>query len=344
MAEIVRVAALTGYYEVARQLGFDPLPFLRETGLSRTMMQSPEQVIPARAALRLLELSAEVSNCPTFGLRMAAGRSLADLGAISLLIAHQATLRDALATLALNRHRVNSVLVLSVDERPGAVVLREDFALDPPLYSRQAADLALGVLARMCSAVLGPGWHPESVCLPYLRPAPQEMEIYRKLFRCPIHFGAEFSGLVVTPGDLDRPNPRAEPALAVHAGTLIESVMAPDRRTLTQEVEHAILMLLPTGQASIRSMAGALGMNLRTLQRGLDAEGTSFTDILDRIRVQLARQHLANPRMRLTDIADLLGYSSLGAFTRWYSQAFGMPPSAARKLLSQPLAAPPAQI
>ena len=79
-------------------------------------------------------------------------------------------------------------------------------------------------------------------------------------------------------------------------------------------------------------------MKLRTFQRGLDAEGSSFTDILVRIRMQLASQHLANPKMRMTDIADLLGYSSLGAFTRWYTHAFGMPPTGARKALVAELA------
>jgi AraC-like DNA-binding protein len=331
MIELVRVAALTGYFDVAEQLGLDPLPHLRAAGLSRAMLLSPEQAIPARAAIALLESSAEASDCPTFGLRMAACRSLADLGMISLLIAHQPTLRDALAILARNRHRVNSTLVLHIDERPGATVLREDFALDPPLYSRQASDLALGVLARTCTEVLGTEWHPESACFSYSRPEPREMEVYRKLFRCPVHFDAEFNGIVLHPADLDRRNPRAEPALALHADALIESVMVPDKRTLTQEVEHAVLMLLPTGRASIKSVALALGMNLRTLQRGLEADGTSFSDILDRIRAQLASQYLANPRMRLTDIADLLGYSSLGAFTRWYGQSFGEPPSSARK-------------
>ena len=342
MAELVRVAALTGYFDVARQLGLDPFPHLRAAGLSRAMLLSPEQVIPARAAIALLESSAVAASCPTFALRMVSCRSLADLGMISLLIAHQPTLRDALVVLAQNRHRMNSTLVLSVDEQPGAIVLREDFALDPPIYSRQASDLALGVLAHMCSSVLGPSWHAESVCFTYSHPAPRDFEVYRKLFRCPVHFDAELNGMVLNPADLDRPSPRAEPALAQHAGALIESVMLPNQRTLTQEVEHAVLTLLPRGAASIKSVALALGMNLRTLQRGLEADGTSFTDILERIRAQLAQQHLANPRMRLTDIADLLGYSSLGAFTRWYSQTFGVPPSMARKAL--PAAPKPAPI
>jgi AraC-like DNA-binding protein len=309
------------------------LPHLRDAGLTRNMLLNPEQMIPARSAIRLLESTAEAAGCPTLGLRMAACRSLADLGIISLLIAHQPTLRAALDTLARNRHRMNSTLVLSIDEMGEAVVLREDFALDPPGYSRQASDLALGVLALLCGSVLGPNWHPESVCFTYARPE-RDLDIYRQLFGCPIQFEAEFNGIVLDPADLDRANPRAEPALALHATMLIESVMADDRRTLTQEVEYAILKLLPSGRVSLKAIPAALGMNLRTLQRGLEADGTSFSEILDRIRAQLANQHLANRRMRLTDIADLLGYSSLGAFTRWYGQTFGSTPSSARKLLS----------
>jgi AraC-like DNA-binding protein len=81
---------------------------------------------------------------------------------------------------------------------------------------------------------------------------------------------------------------------------------------------------------------------VRTLQRMLDADGTSFSRLLNQVRMQLATQYLTNPRMRVTDIAEMLGYSSIGAFTRWHAQVFGKPPRQARKegLLSQPHSAP----
>lgn len=331
MAEIVRAAALTGYFEVAHQVRLDPLPMLRAAGLTRAMLLNPELTIPARDAIALLEASAEASGCPTFGLRMAVYRNLGDLGLVSLLIAHQATLRDALFVLIQYRNRVNPNLVVSIDEQGDTVTLRLDLAFDPPLFSRQASDLVLGVLARLCAAVLGTQWRPECTCFSYGDPGPTELEVYRHYFRSRLDFDCEFSGIVLNAADLNRPNPRADAALAIHAGTLIGSVMEPAQRSLAQEVEQSILLLLPTGHVSIKAIAAALGMNLRTLQRGLEAEETSFTDILTRIRAQLVGQHLANPKMRLTDIADLLGYSSLGAFTRWYTQAFGEPPSKARK-------------
>jgi AraC-like DNA-binding protein len=341
MAELVRVAALTGYFEVARRVGLDPVPLLRAIGLTPAMLANPEQMIPARSAIRLLDASAEESGCATFGLRMAGCRSLADLGMVSLLIAHQPTLRDALVVLGRFRHRINSTLVLNIEEHEGTVVLREDLTLNPPLLSRQASDLALGVLARACAFVLGPQWRPECACFDYAEPGPADLDVYRRLFRCRLAFDCEFNGIVLNAADMDRPNPRADPALAMHADALIGTVMEPAARTLVQEVEQSILLLLPTGRVSIKASASALGMNLRTLQRALEAEGTTFSRILARIRTQLASQHLANPRMRLTDIADLLGYSSLGAFTRWYTQSFGRPPSMARKAASAGSAEPP---
>src|SRR3546814_21103093 len=86
MAELVRVAALTGYFPIMRSLGTDPRPLLRENGLSPELLANPEQLISARAAFRLLERSATASGCVTLGLRLAEERAVANLGVTSLEI------------------------------------------------------------------------------------------------------------------------------------------------------------------------------------------------------------------------------------------------------------------
>jgi AraC-like DNA-binding protein len=334
--ELVRAAALTAYFPVAREFGIDPVPLLRAVGLPRSLLGNPEQMIPAEAVTSLLELSAEASRCLTFGLRMSAQRGLADMGVVSLLIAHQPTLRDALAVLVRYRTRINSTLYLQMEEHDDIAILREELSLRSGRTPRQASDLALGVLVRMCGTVLGPQWHPEGACFTY--PAPQSAEhgIYRQIFRCRIEFDASFQGLVIAAADLDRHNPRADPALAAHAASLIETIMEPGQRSLSQEVEQCILLLLPSGRANLRAVAGALDMNLRTLQRRLENEGASFSELLGHIRRQQLARHLANPKLRLTDIAELLGYASLGAFTRWHIEEFGRTPSLARRELRAP--------
>jgi AraC-like DNA-binding protein len=333
--ELVRAAALKGYFEVAEELRLDPLPLLRRAGLTRTMAENLEQMLPARSVIRLLEESAEAASCPTFGLRMAERRELADLGMVSLLIAHQPTLGDALAVLAQYRNRINSNLALRVETFGDMALLREAFSLDPPMPSRQVDDLATAVLDRVCRSVVGSGWQPISVSFRYEAPSAADRAVYQRLFSCPLEFNSEFDGILIKSADLARANPRSEPALALHARRLVEAMVDPGERTIVEEVEEAILMLMPAGRASISAVADSLGLNVRTLQRRLTDEGLTFGELLDRIRAREVNRHFAHGRQRLTDVAQLLGYASLGAFSRWYSQKFNETPSQGRKRLRQ---------
>ena len=159
--ELVRAASLTGYFAVAAELQINTLPLLRRAGLSRTMMNDPEQMLPARSVVHLLEDTADVSGCTTVGLRMAEHRQLSDIGLLSLLIVHQPCLGDALDVLTEYRTRINSNLTLQVEHHGDAIFLREHFSLHRPLYSRQVNDLALGVLYKLCRSVMQPQWRPQ---------------------------------------------------------------------------------------------------------------------------------------------------------------------------------------
>lgn len=326
MAELVRVAALTNYFETMAGLGCDPRPLLKEQGLLADLLVNPEQLISARAAIRLLERSAAETGCITLGLRMAEGRALANLGATSLLIAHQPTLRHAITALREFRARINSTLIFNVEEIGDDAILREDFVLRRPEPSRQSSDLTLGVLMRLCSEVLGSDWSPRTVCFSHEAPPPAELPIFTRIFRCPVQFDSELNGIVLHRADLDRPNLRADDQLARHARQLLDKAMSPVERTATQDVDQLIRLLMPAGRASIQHCAASMGVTVRTLQRMLDGEGTSFSALLNGARMQLATQYLANPRMRITDVAEMLGYGSIGAFSRWHSQAFGASP------------------
>jgi hypothetical protein len=148
MMELVRAASLTGYFSVAEELRLDVVPMLRSAGIARSMLSNPEQLVPARSAVRLLEESAERSNCITFGLRMADHRQISDLGMVSLLIIHQPTLSEAFEVLSEFRNRINTNLTLQIEEFEDSAFLREHFALNPPVASRQVNDVALGSAAR----------------------------------------------------------------------------------------------------------------------------------------------------------------------------------------------------
>lgn len=326
MAILVRAAALTGFAEVMRALGADADQALRRAGLRPALVREPDQLIDATVAAQLIEDAAEAVQCDTLGLRMAESRQLSHFGVVSLLLLHQPTLRQALATLIAYAHVLNESLAIQMEDAGNVVILREDIVAARPM--RQSIDLAIGVLYRMCAALLRERWRPQSVC--FSHSAPRDLAVYKRLFSCRVEFDAEFNGIVCKAADLNETNPLADPALARYAQTLVDAQISARDAGTGQQVRRAIYLLLPSGRANCVSVAQGLGYSMRTLQRALDAEGLSFTTLLDEVRRDLAQRYLANPHYGMGQIAAMLGYASHSAFTRWFSAQFGCAPQAWR--------------
>jgi AraC-like DNA-binding protein len=325
MGTLIRAAALSNFSDVAQQMGLAPRALLREAGLDPGALSDPDIRVPAAAVMRVLEAAAVRSGSESFGLRMAEIRRLSDFGPVSLLIAHEPTLREALDTTIRFRHLMNDALVMSVEEFGDLVVLREELVVDEPAPSRQAYELAIGVLFRMFNALLGPRWRPQGIRFTHSRPA--DLSVHLRMFGSNVQFDSDFNGIVCSGADLDRPNPAADPQLAQYARQFVEGMGARDARSVTRQVREAAYLLMPVGRASIGQIAQAVGMNVRTLQRRLAAEDSEFSLLLNEVRRDLAVRYLANPTYSKTEIARLLGYGQLSSFTRWFISEFGAPPT-----------------
>lgn len=83
--------------------------------------------------------------------------------------------------------------------------------------------------------------------------------------------------------------------------------------------------------ASVDRVAQVLALSTRGLRRKLDAEGTSFRQIVEEERRQLAEQLLANSQMTLDEMAVHLGYSDTASFTRAFRRWLGVSPGEYRK-------------
>ena len=325
MTAFVRGATLSNYAEVAAQVGLEPVAMLRRYGIDPRVLADSEAHIPIAQVADLLEASAAAANCPTFGLQMAESRRLSDLGAVSLLITHQATMRDALVTIAHYRQLVNESLIVQLEDHADIVVVREELLMPDRGALRQSHELAVGVLYRMFRAVLGIRWRAETVN--FIHAPPPDLTVHRRVFGPICEFGSEFDGLTCRRGDLDAPNPSADPMLARLAERYILTLPNAERQSLRHEVQKAVYLLLPGGQASIRRVAESLALNERTLQRRLAAEGLEFAGLLNEVRRELALRYVANPQTPLARIAGLVGYGRQSSFNRWFSGEFGAAPT-----------------
>lgn len=325
MTKLVRAAVLTNYLEVAQHLGLNPHALLADVGLNKTLLQTPEHRIPIDSAVRLLENSANASGCQYFGLSMAESRQLSDFGVVSLLLTHQRTLRDALQVLVHYRHLMNDSLAIFVEEAGRMVIIREEVITGSPMPCRQANELAIGVMFRLCAFLLGSHWHPYSVN--FTHQAPDNLQLHRRLFGCNLEFGSEFNGIVCPDANLDVTNPHADPGMARYAQRYLDSLQRDEGPSTLFEVRKAIYLLLPMGRATIEQIAQTQGMNVRTLQRRLKEDQCTFNDLINDVRRDLVLRYLENPSYSLSQVADMLGYSMASSFTRWFISQFGMPPA-----------------
>lgn len=324
MGAFVRAATLKNYREVAQSLGLNPSEMLRSVGLTPTMLNDPECMLPLEAALKLLESSAARSSCPTFGLRMAEARRLSDLGAISLLFSHQRTLRDMLLTSIEYRHLLNRTLAMSLETVGNTVLIRDEIMAEAGVPKRQAAELAIGILHRTCKSLMGSNWHPRSIH--FSHEAPASLQDYTRFFRCRVVFDAEFDGIVCNAADIDQLNPQADPAMADYARQFMDSMAGASEHSVIFDVRKAIYLLMPVGRATINQVAYAKGVSVRTLQRELDEAGLTFSALLNAVRRELALHYMANKNYSLQRVGMMIGYAVPTSFTRWFCAEFGCSP------------------
>lgn len=323
----IRAGSLAPFESLASTLGLDSLAMLRRIGLDPGVLQNPDAKLPVALVAALLEAAAAEAARPDFGLRLAERWTIADLGPVSLAVVYQGTLREALRARELHRAHISDAVVLDLRENAGAAELR--IALDIPegVAAGQLADFVLGKTLKLCRAILGAGWSPLGAR--FRRFEPRDLTTSRRMLGSDaLVFSAEANALLLRPGDLDARLPRMpDPALCKHAEALLASLPSTCDGSIAQRAASLIRASLAEGHADLHHVAGALGMNSRTLQRRLRAEGLGFSDLLDQVRGELARAYLADRETPMHQIAARLGYADGSAFTRWFTHAFGAPPS-----------------
>lgn len=329
MVPLAHTAVLKNYMDISQQFNLNPYHLLADAGIYPAQLKDSKQRISVDKAIHLLEKSALDSQCETFGLFMAEQRQLADFGELSLLLSYQHTLRDALQTIVRYRNVINSALEMHIEEIDGTVIIRVEVVAGSN-YSRQAIELAVGITHRFCATLLSQKWRPLAVH--FTHDAPHDLSVHQRIFSCSLEFGSEFNGIVCTTTELDKANPHADQAMANHAQRYldIDILQNENESSIIFDIRKSIYLLLPMGRATIDQVAITHGVNVRTLQRRLEAAQTSFSILINDVRKTLVFRYLKNLNYSLGQVSDILGYSMPSSFTRWFISQFGISPTAWR--------------
>lgn len=204
------------------------------------------------------------------------------------------------------------------------IISSPEFTEKYPVAARQWNEMQFGIGLQYAYGYSGRFLRPEYAYTIYSQDSNKLIEEY---LDCPVLYEKEQVGMVFKKSILNLPIRTAKKELL----PIFEDMMAElkhyqNKDCLSSSVRRYLTHSLLTSGLSLKPIAERFNMSERNIQRKLKAEGTSYQQILDSLRMELARKYLRE-RIPLVEIAFLLGFESQSAFNKFFSKHFHATPS-----------------
>jgi AraC-like DNA-binding protein len=322
----IQAAATAGILEYIESGGGNASWVVREADLTREDLSSPENRLPLRNFVTLIEAASRSTGDDCFGAHLGEVCSLRANGLPGYLATFAPTVNEALSAFARYYYLLGDATVVRFESR-GDVSTFTYRVLDPESWPRrQDAEQLITMIVFLLREWIGSHFRPLRVYFEHARPArADELE---RIFGCPVSFEAEDNAVVFEQRFAAHRNPTADEKLFRLLSWFSERVtggeLPPSDRTtgFRERVLESIDACSHLGNASVHSVSRALGLEARTLQRRLQADATSFRELHEEYQRREAVKLLQSFDHSEKEIASRLGYANLNsfirAFRRWY--------------------------
>ena len=317
-------------YAQAKAAGLDLALLSKKAGLTLRQIEDPSVRIKVRDQISFLNLAAEALQDDLLGFHLALPSDLRELGLLYYVSASSETLGEALQRATRYSVIVNEGVSLTyVDGKDVGITF--DYVGVSRHLDRHQIEFFVTVLVRLCRQLTGLRVVPARVRLTHRRDSavPEFLEFFGRDFE--FRAGADEVTFATTIRQM--PVVSADPFLNKLLIAYCEEALARRPANLgsfRSSVENAIVSLLPHGEASAGEIAHRLGVSRRTFARRLSLEGVSFSQVLQELRFDLAERYLNDESLSISQIAWLLGYQEVSAFTHAFKRWTGRTPREAR--------------
>lgn len=327
--------SVIGVMYVMESMDIDTAPLLKAANLTHENLADRDSFIPLESLAIFMEEAARASDNDILGLEIS--KKAVSGGLLVQTMLHAPTVRQMLQTL----HKFSSLNITNCTTELVEIdgVGHNSWAYGSSFDGmRQFLDFSAAILLKWLQMVLGENWTPLFVRLQQAEP--KKLEPYIDMFGPRVRFGQEVNCFGIPSHDLSTRLPNVggnfpqvkEGELWQYLTGLAEISLEreEDSPKTTVSVQKEITYRLPDNLASIENVAQALGKSVRSLQRDLELEGTSFSSTLEQTKKELANKYLLDTDFNVSEIAFMLGFSDVSAFTRASYRWFGESPRAYR--------------
>ena len=271
-----------------------------------------------------------LSEDPALGLAVGSHESLSDLGMLGYAIASCKNGWDALRISESYFQTTTNLTHVQMNLGKGECsrCSRPTHTVSEGLF-RFLVDEDLSGHVKLTRDFLDESYAPLAVHFAY--PEPDDVALYQAFFNCPLVFDATVSKVVIHQDDLERKNKAYNPVTESLAIKLCDDMLLQQNsnRSLVGKV-HLALLRTPEKYPSIQEVAEQLAMSERSLRRRLTELNTSYKEIFNAVRQELALRYLQDSNLAMEDIAQLVGFSDSTSFYRSFKKWTGRAPSSFR--------------
>ncbi|MFW2372032.1 MAG: AraC family transcriptional regulator [Gammaproteobacteria bacterium] len=305
--------------------GLNSREIFEQAGLDPDRLSDSNARYSHEGMTRLWKLVSEITADPCIGLKVAHYWHPTSMHALGYSWMASATLKEALERLVRYFHVISTTtsLVLEEDEESVKLFFPIPSNIHPAV---EAVDTALAVIIEMCRISYGDDFKPVHISM--MREKPSCEEEFERFFRSPISYLSSMNVIRFSRADIELRLPTANAELARVNDSIVTDYLAKlDKNNIIAQVKSRILEQLPSGNFSEELIAQSLNKSLRSLQRKLTEEGTTYRALLDATRQELTKQYINNTSYAINEITYLTGFSEPSNFSRAFKRWTGQSPS-----------------
>lgn len=324
-----------GVVEMFAASGVDTARLVPAAGIAAERLDDPNERFDPDEVSALWQLAVAWSGNPVLGLDREIAARHVSFDAVAYAMASCENLREGLRALARYMAVISDAASFELQAQGDDAWLAlggSGFARPVPCQRYAYGLLSLIVV---CQWVTRRPLVPLAVEFKFAQPP--QVQRYREVFGCDVlRFDRPENRLLVASADLATAIPSRDASmLQLHERVLQERIAALGHASAAYRVSAEIVRRLHRGEPRREEVAAALAMADRTLQRRLHDERTSFQQLLDDARRELACKYLSEERYALNQVTDLLGFVDQSNFQRACRRWFGEPPGHYRKRVRQ---------
>jgi AraC-like DNA-binding protein len=331
----VSLAYLRGLFTHLRLCNVPIAPVLAAIGVTEEDLADHDRQVADASWNVAFAVAERLTGDRNVGLHAARSMQVMDLGIVGhiAIVCHRA--RDLFDLHARYAHLVSNTIQASYETQGSITHLR--LRTRGELHSRQVIDFNLAGWLLLLRMLAGTELRPLRIDLHC--EAPPDLTEHEAFFGCPLHYAYPTNGVDVafesSLGDLPllHGDPELRATLEAEARRRLNALASASRGTDQRiaDVRACVAERLARGAPEIEDIASAMGTSARTLQRELGRSGTTYRDLLDDLRKELAGRYVRDATLSLVDVALMLGFADQTTFQRAFRRWFDATPGAMRR-------------